>query len=300
LLNRETLTVAEPTDARLGDLAFALLQRMLPTRWLSLQVYRVTQSRRPWLKNLLLRLFLSRFKVDLNEAVEPDPYAYESFNAFFTRALKADARPLQGEPDSLISPADGAISQFGPIRGGRIFQAKGHDYSAAELLGDAALADAFLNGDFCTIYLAPHNYHRLHMPLSGRLREWRYLPGRLFSVNPATARAMPGLFARNERVVTVFDTEFGPMAMVLVGALFVGSVDTVWAGRITPPHLRGGLFRYGPQSPVELARGAEMGRFNMGSTVILLTPPGAVRWDSRLRPAQALRMGEMLGRVMAP
>jgi len=292
--------VADPTDARLGDLAFALLQRMLPTRWLSLQVYRVTQNRTPWIKNLLLRLFLSRFKVDLNEAVEPDPYAYESFNAFFTRALKPDARPLQGAADTLISPADGAISQFGPIRGGRIFQAKGHDYSAAELLGDAALADAFLNGDFCTIYLAPHNYHRLHMPLSGRLREWRYLPGRLFSVNPATARAMPGLFARNERVVTVFDTEFGPMAMVLVGALFVGSVDTVWAGRITPPHLRGGLFRYGPQSPVELARGAEMGRFNMGSTVILLTPPGAVRWHGRLRPTQPLRMGEMLGRVMVP
>ncbi|MEQ1438179.1 archaetidylserine decarboxylase [Fontimonas sp. SYSU GA230001] len=285
------------TDATVRDRAFALLQRLLPTRWLSMLVFRITQIRHAGFKNALIRLFLRGFSVDLSEAEYAIPENYDSFNHFFTRALKPGMRPLAADPQALLSPVDGTISQFGDIRDGRIFQAKGHEYSVTELLaGDAEAAQVFMNGRFCTIYLAPYNYHRIHMPLEGRLRKWSYVPGRLFSVNAATARALPRLFARNERLNAVFDTRAGPFGLTLVGALFVGSLETVWAGRVTPPHLRGEPAHYQPMNPVILGRGEELGRFNMGSTVILLAAPGAVEFDPTLAPGRTVRMGEAIGR----
>lgn len=284
------------TDASKADQLFALLQRILPTRWLSLQIYRITQIRHPGFKNALIRLFLRGFTINLAEAEYSAPEFYDSFNHFFTRALKPGARPLPADPRALASPVDGTISQLGDIRNGRIFQAKGHDYSVVELLGgDEETARTFINGRFCTIYLAPYNYHRIHMPLGGTLRSWSYVPGRLFSVNAATARAMPRLFARNERVNTLFNTDAGVVGLTMVGALFVGSMETVWAGRISPPHERGEPSFYESMKPVKLERGDEMGRFNMGSTIILLLPPGAVDWDPTLQPGQPVRMGQSLG-----
>lgn len=291
------ITGMRRSDAGPGDLAFALLQCVLPTRLLCRLVHLAARSRRPAFKNLLIRAFLARFDVDLEEAEHARPQDYESFNAFFTRALKAGRRPPDADAQALVSPCDGMISQWGTVREGRIVQAKGRDYTAAELLGGEDLAAPFGGGGFCTLYLAPNNYHRLHMPLDGVLREWVYLPGRLFSVNPATARAMPRLFARNERVAALFDTARGPLAMVLVGALFVGSIETVWAGQITPPHRRCGARRQRPAGRVALRRGDEMGRFNMGSTVILLTPAGVYRWADSLYWRKPLRVGELLAKT---
>ncbi|MGH8455740.1 MAG: archaetidylserine decarboxylase [Stenotrophobium sp.] len=281
----------------MGDRLFASIQLCLPTRFLSWLMYKLTRIETVWFKNAFIRVFMRQFDISLAEAEYERPEDYRSFNHFFTRALKPGARAIAAEP-AFLSPVDGTISQLGAIVDGRIFQAKGRDYSALELLGgDALSAKEFAGGQFCTIYLAPYNYHRIHMPTTARLRHWRYMPGRLFSVNPATARAMPNLFARNERVVAMFDTDRGPLAMVLVGALFVGSMETVWAGQISPPHKRvseGGNYVMG--SLVKLARGEEMGRFNMGSTVILLTAPGAVNWDGIAQPGATVRMGQALGR----
>lgn len=282
------------SDARLGDRLFVALQLCLPTRLISWMVFKLTRVRAPGLKNALIRMFMRGFRISLAEAEHEHPEDYSSFNAFFTRALKPGARPLDPDARAFLSPVDGTISQLGDVREGRIFQAKGQDYTAAELLGDPALAAPFTKGRFCTIYLAPYNYHRIHMPLAGTVREWLLVPGRLFSVNPATARALPRVFARNERVVTLFDTAQGPLALVMVGALNVGSMETVWAGEITPPHRRSGVLRYTPGSSTALARGAEMGRFNMGSTVILLAPPGVLDWEAALGPGVTVRMGERL------
>ena len=286
------------TNASLRDRAFALLQLCLPTRFISWLIFKLTRIESPGFKNAFIRWFMGAFRISLDEAEYPSPEGYRHFNAFFTRALQPGARPLDPDPNALLSPVDGTISQLGDIDGERIFQAKGRSYTAAELLGDPELAHPFAGGSFCTIYLAPYNYHRIHMPLAGRLREWLLVPGRLFSVNPATARAMPRLFARNERVVTMFDTAAGPMALVLVGALNVGSMETVWAGQITPPHIRSGLGRWSPARPVQLDRGEEMGRFNMGSTVILLLPPGALRWRDAVGAASTVRMGQALGQLL--
>lgn len=293
--------MSAPTAASFGDKAFALLQLCLPTRFISWLVYRLTRIEHPGFKNAFIKGFMSVFKISLDEAEHGRPEDYVHFNAFFTRALKPGVRPIAPDPQAFISPVDGTISQLGKIDGDRIFQAKGQSYTAAELLGgDEELAKPFVGGEFCTIYLAPYNYHRIHMPVRGTLSEWLLVPGRLFSVNPATARAMPRVFARNERVVTLFDTAFGPMALVLVGALNVGSMETVWAGQITPPHVRGGVGRWIPGEPVRLERGAEMGRFNMGSTVILLTPPGSVSWDATATAtaASTVRMGQRIGRLL--
>lgn len=278
--------------ARPGERLFALVQLCLPTRLISWVVFKLTRVEAVGFKNAFIRWFIGAFSVPMHEAESANPEHYRHFNAFFTRALKPDARPIT--PRGMISPVDGTVSQLGRIDGQRIFQAKGQDYSAAELLGDEALARAFTGGSFCTIYLAPYNYHRIHMPVTGRLTEWLLVPGRLFSVNPATARAMPRLFARNERVVTLFETPFGPMALVLVGALNVGSMETVWAGQITPPHRRSGIVRWKPRMPVQLGRGEEMGRFNMGSTVVLLAPPGALEWNRALQAGALVKMGAPL------
>ena len=287
------------SQASIGDRLFATLQSLLPTRALSAFMFRLAQVRAKPFKNALMRWFLHKYAVDLDEAQWPQIDHYEHFNAFFTRALKPGLRPQPAEPELFSSPVDGAISQLGPIRQGQIFQAKGHSYSAAALLADEELARNFYNGSFSTIYLAPHDYHRVHMPCDGRLRSWAYVPGRLFSVNPSTARTVPGLFARNERMVAIFDTRFGPMALVMVGAIIVGGIETVWNGRLTPPHRRDvAPTYYQPMQPQLLRRGDELGRFHMGSTVILLAPPGALNWDASLTPGKVLRLGQALATML--
>ncbi|GAC1627863.1 MAG: archaetidylserine decarboxylase [Nevskia sp.] len=288
------------TDASRGDLLFAAFQKLLPTRLLSALMYGIAEIRNKGFKNRLIRTFLRFYAVNLGEAEYTRVEAYTSFNDFFTRALKPGVRSQPGDPKQLSSPVDGTVSQFGTIRAGVLIQAKGHDYSAATLLADHELAAEFRDGEFSTIYLAPHNYHRVHLPYGGTLRCWAYVPGRLFSVNPSTARALPGLFARNERMVAIFDTEFGPLAVVMVGALFVGGIETVWGGRLTPPHSRAKeASHYAPMTPLSFARGDELGRFHMGSTVILLAPRGALDWNAALAPGKAVQLGEALASVRA-
>ena len=275
------------------------LQYLLPHHVLSSLMHRVTRWRwRPW-KDLLIRKAIDLYKIDMDLAAESDPSAYPHFNAFFTRALKPDARPLDPAADALLCPADGALSQAGDIRDGRIFQAKGRDYSLLELLGgDQEWAERFAGGRFATIYLSPRDYHRVHMPLQGKLVKMLHVPGRLFAVNPTTSSLVPRLFARNERVVCLFDSPAGPMAVILVAAIFVAGIDTVWAGTVTPQSLRVGSWQYGSSSTVavELERGAEMGRFNMGSTIIVLLENRAA-WRDDLQTGDSVNVGQLLGKV---
>ncbi len=276
-----------------GDYARALPQYLLPQHALSRVIHRIARSQRPWLRDRIIPGFLDRFPVDLSEAERNQPDQYSSFNDFFTRALKPGARPLADA--ALVSPVDGRISQLGAIEEDRIFQAKGRDYRLEELLGSKQHAEPFVDGRFCTIYLAPHNYHRIHMPLEGKLTGLVHLPGRLFSVNPATTRVIPRLFARNERVAAFFDTEHGPMALVLVGALLVGSIETVWTGEITPPTRLGQSKLPLPAAARRrLRQGDEMGRFNMGSTVVMVMPPSAPQLHRNLFPGAELRLGQAM------
>jgi len=286
-------------DAGTSDRAFALLQELLPQHLLSRGMHRLARSTRPWLRDALLRAVLRAYpRIDLGEAANPDPHAYPSFNAFFTRALRPDARPLAGSERDVVSPVDGTLSQSGAIRDGQLLQAKGMHYTVDALLADESAAARYAGGGYACIYLAPYNYHRIHMPLAGRLTATRYAPGQLFSVNAGTARVIPGLFARNERVVCEFETELGPLAMVLVGALFVGSIETVYAGEINPPPIRGGAVRsIATGLGTQFARGAELGRFNMGSTVVLLLGNRATRFADGLAPGTALRLGQALART---
>ncbi len=275
------------------------LQYLLPHHLLSALMYRVTRIRWAPFKNLLIRRIIDLYRVEISLALEPDPGHYASFNDFFTRALRPEARPLAKAPDAVLCPADGTLSQAGEIRDGRIFQAKGRDYSLLELLGgERQWSERFSGGRFATVYLSPRDYHRVHMPLAGELKRMLHLPGRLFAVNPTTTRLVPRLFARNERVVCLFESPTGPMAVILVGAIFVGSIDTVWAGTVTPTGRRLSGWSYGEkETAVQLQRGAEMGRFNMGSTVILLYGPEQVQWAESLLPGTKVRMGEQIGRV---
>jgi len=289
--------MTDPTaDAGASDRAFALLQDVLPQHLLSRAMHALARSRQPWLRNALIGGVLRAYpQIDLGEAANPDPYAYPSFNAFFTRELRAGVRPLAGGERDLVSPVDGTLSQLGRVRDGQLLQAKGVHYTAGALLADEAAGRRYEGGGFTCIYLAPYNYHRIHMPLAGRLTATRYVPGQLYSVNAATVRAVPGLFARNERVVCEFDTDLGPLAVVMVGALFVGSIETVFAGEINPPGQRGGLVRSIDRGlGTAFARGAELGRFNMGSTVIVLLGNGATRFAERLGPGSTLRLGQAL------
>ncbi|PMR73835.1 archaetidylserine decarboxylase [Billgrantia endophytica] len=269
---------------------FALIQYPVPHHLLSRLVGKLAECRQPWLKNALIRAFIKRFKVDMREAVEPDPTAYATFNDFFTRKLKPDARPL-GE--GLLCPADGTLSQFGAIEADRLLQAKGHRFSMADLLGgDEEAARRYRGGSYANIYLSPRDYHRVHMPLGGSLTEMVYVPGRLFSVNAATTDHVPNLFARNERLVCHFDTEHGRMVVVLVGAMIVAAIETVWAGQITP--LSGQVQRIRFDTPVRLERGEEMGRFKLGSTVVMAFA-GPVGFDDTLAPKTKVTMGQSLG-----
>jgi len=281
-----------------GGRAFVALQHLLPQHGISRLVLAATRSRNPAFKNALIKLFVRGFQPDMTDAVEREPLAYASFNEFFTRALRAGTRPMDVDPRAIVSPVDGTVSEAGPLTADRLLQAKGHDYSLRALLaGNAAWERTFAGGSFATIYLAPYNYHRIHMALGGELRESFYVPGRLFSVNRTTAQLVPGLFSRNERVFCGFDSGGMPWAIVLVGALNVGSMATVWHGDVTPRKHREvtALPVTDELAPVDLPKGAEMARFNMGSTVILLLPPGAVQWAATLGAGRTLRMGERIG-----
>ncbi len=273
----------------------------LPQHAISRLTYGLTRIEAPWFKNAFIRWFAQHYRVNWSEALYPHPEDYLHFNDFFTRPLRDGARPLQGEEDTVISPADGHISQIGRIDGDAVFQAKGHEFSVTELLGgDSERAAAFGNGLFVTVYLSPRDYHRVHMPLSGQLRETIYVPGRLFSVAPHTTRTIPRLFARNERLVSIFETAAGPVALVLVGAINVAAIETVWAGLVTPPPGTRIKVQEFEREAIELERGAEMGRFNMGSTVILLFGQDRVRWREGLQAEQAVQMGQALGRLVPP
>ncbi|WP_017915163.1 archaetidylserine decarboxylase [Xanthomonas sacchari] len=273
------------------------LTYVLPHRLLSSLARRLAYSSRPGLKQWLIDTVVRRFGVDLSEAAQPDATAYPTFNAFFTRALKPGARVADPDPQALLMPADGRISQLGRIEDGRIFQAKGQSFTAAELLGDDAAAAPFANGLYATVYLSPRDYHRVHMPWTGTLRETVHVPGRLFSVGTDAVRSVPRLFARNERLVCHFDTDFGPMVSVMVGALLVSGVETVWSGveipryadRITRKDWRG--------KGITLQRFEEMARFNYGSTVIVLLPPGVAAFDPTLKAESPVRLGQALARL---
>ncbi len=276
-----------------------LALRIAPQRALARLVYRLTRVRAPALKNILIRLFVRLYRVDMNEAAEPDPGAYRDFNSFFVRALRPDARPLRLAADEIAIPADSAISQSGIISGDRLLQAKGIDYTVSALLGAAGNeAERFIGGHYATLYLSPRDYHRVHMPLDGELRAMRYIPGELFSVNDYSTHHVHGLFTRNERLVTLFDTAAGPMAVILVGAIFVAGIETVWTGALSADAPRG-HWREG-DAPVRLARGAELGRFNMGSTVIVLFGPRRIAWTDTLIPGATVRMGQAMGRIETP
>lgn len=277
------------------DSLFILLQRLLPQHALSRLVGRLACARRPlWLRNTIIRAFVRRYDVDLSEAERPIPEAYASFNAFFTRAFKPGVRPLCAS--GIACPADGAISECGEIDGERILQAKGRSYTLEALLaGNLQRVAQFREGSFATIYLSPRDYHRVHMPLDGQLRASSYVPGDLFSVNGTTAQAIDGLFARNERHISYFDTPRGPMAMVLVGAMIVAGIETVWAGQVAPQRRRVQSWDHSDTpKPILLERGAEMGRFMLGSTVILLFPPGSVQWNEDCVAGAPVRMGQQL------
>ena len=281
------------------DALFILLQHLLPQHLLSRLTGWLAENRTPWLKNFLIERFAAHFEVDMTEAADPELANYCNFNAFFTRALREGARPIAADSGSIVSPADGAISQLGSIEQGRIFQAKGLDYSVDELLGgDQSRAGAFHRGSFATIYLSPRDYHRVHMPIAGELNAQTYVPGELFSVNQTTAAKVPRLFARNERLICYFDTAAGPVAVVLVGAMIVAGIETVWCGRVAPPSRQPRTVDYRrPPAALRLAKGEEMGRFKLGSTVILLFPEAAIEWQPSLAVNHALTLGQTIATI---
>ncbi len=278
----------------MSDRLAVLPQYLIPKQALTVLAGKLASAQAGSLTTSVIRWFVDRYKVNMAEAANPDIASYPSFNEFFTRPLQAGARPLADA--DFLCPVDGAISQFGPIERDQIFQAKGHSYSTTALVGgDRDLAARFENGSFATLYLSPRDYHRIHMPCDGRLTRMIYVPGALFSVNPTTARGVPGLFARNERVVCVFDTANGPFVLTLVGATIVGSMATVWHGVVNPP--RPGVvreWRYDEQNVV-LRKGEEMGRFLLGSTVVMLFPKNALAFNPEWAPTRAIRMGEAMG-----
>ncbi|MEO5573224.1 MAG: archaetidylserine decarboxylase [Gammaproteobacteria bacterium] len=286
--------------ASFTDYRKTLPQYLIPKRLLSQLMHALTRVRwRAW-KTWQIDWFIRRYKVDMTLAKNPDPHSYVNFNSFFTRELRSGARIIAGSAGEIACPVDGSVSQVGAIDDTRIFQAKGHYYHLEQLLGgSAARAQVFKDGQFASLYLAPKDYHRIHMPCSGRLREMIYVPGHFFGVNASTACVVPGLFARNERVICIFDTDAGPMALILVGALFVASMETVWAGVVTS-NSRNTITvwdYHDTATPVVLEHGAEMGRFNMGSTVIVLFAQGSMQWDAAIKPAAKIQMGQVLGRV---
>ena len=278
----------------LWDKLVTLPQYIIPQHVFSLVMYRATRCEVVWFKNLIISTIIKQYKVNMAEAAEMNLDYYSSFNTFFTRLLRNDVRPIS-ESD-IVSPVDGVVSQVGPVTSGQIVQAKGQEYSVLALLGgDDALTSEFVGGQFATIYLSPKDYHRIHMPATGILRKMRYIPGKLFSVSPRTARAVPDLFARNERVAVTFDTDFGPIVMVLVGAIFVGSMETIWAGQITPNY--GKVIQqwtYDGEQAITIEKGQEMGRFNMGSTVVMLVGKDVALFNEQVEAEATIQLGNAM------
>jgi phosphatidylserine decarboxylase len=276
---------------------FMTLQELLPQQQLTRLVGKIAASEKPWLKQLFIDRFIKAYGVNMEEALQSDPKAYRSFNEFFTRPLKPGARPLATAADAVLCPADGVISAIGNIDNDSLIQAKHKRYSATALLGgDAARAALFRDGTFATVYLSPKDYHRVHSPLLGTLREMIYVPGKLYSVNQTTADHIDNLFAINERVVCIFDTQHGPMAVVLVGAMIVAAVETVWAGRVAPGFTAVTTQRY-EQGEVIISKGGELGRFLLGSTAIMLFGAGMVEWQMDLSNGPSVQMGQQVGRL---
>ncbi|OOE39702.1 phosphatidylserine decarboxylase [Salinivibrio kushneri] len=272
------------------------LQYLTPKHALTRLMGKLASLKGGWLTTAVIKWFIKQYHVDMSEAKVSDPSYYRTFNDFFVRELKPALRPIDGDETTLIFPADACVSQAGAIEQGRLIQAKGHSFSLTELIGgDDSLAAKFDQGEFATLYLSPRDYHRVHMPCDGVLREMIYIPGDLFSVNPLTAENVPNLFARNERVVCVFDTAFGPMAQILVGATIVGSIETTWAGTVTPPtggSIRRWQYPTDGEQAMHFSQGEEMGRFKLGSTVINLFPKGAVRFDDAVIPGEPTQLGQ--------
>lgn len=285
--------MSTPAAPSLLDRLSTNLLRILPQHLLAAGMYHLARSETRWLKKLLIEKISKRYGVDMSEAANPDLDTYPSFNAFFTRELKEGARPIA--PNAILSPADGKVSQIGAIEGNSLLQAKGHNFDLTALLaGDKHAAQSFENGLFATVYLSPKDYHRVHIPFAGKLTSMVFVPGDLFSVSEATTQLVPGLFARNERVICHFDTDLGPMAVILVGAIFVGSMQTVWHGEVRGERGQPIKWTYqGDRQPVFNA-GDEIGRFNMGSTVIVLLPANAATWSAEVTAGSVVRMGQAI------
>lgn len=278
---------------------FILIQYLVPQHLLSRLTGRIASTRTAWLKNTIIRWFIRRYSVNMAEALHVNADDYASFNDFFTRALKEKARPIDDADDILVSPADGVISAIGDIANDLLIQAKGKHFELLELVGgDTEIAEVFREGSFVTVYLSPKDYHRVHMPLAGTLRKMVYVPGKLFSVNQTTSERIQGLFARNERAICIFDTDMGPLAVILVGAMIVAGIDTVWSGQVTPAKHGLSVEDYSSQHPaIQLGKGEELGRFRLGSTVILLAGPGALDWAEGFVENSAVQMGSMLAKL---
>lgn len=280
------------------DKLHTFLQHIVPQHGLTRLVGTIMESKQPWLKDLLITWFIKQFNVDMSIAEKSDPKSYPDFNSFFTRHLKPDARPIAENLRAIVSPVDGCISQFGKIDSGKIIQAKGHEFTVESLLTPSSgYTHEFMDGEFMTLYLAPRDYHRIHMPLAGQLKKMIYVPGKLFSVSLATSQNVPELFSRNERLVCFFDTECGPMAMVYVGAMLVASMATSWSGVVTPPRSKVTKIWDYSQQNIELDRGQEAGYFKLGSTVILLFGPNRIRWQSGLASGASVNMGQEIALI---
>jgi len=274
-----------------------LIQYLLPHRILSHLIAQLAKCRCTWFKNLIIDWFIKYYKIDLSDLAKTDPHQYESFNAFFTRALKSEARPITKDENKIICSIDGYVSQIGIIENDQLIQAKGYKFDVKTLLSNV-MKNYFLtftDGNFINLYLSPRDYHRIHMPCDGKLISMAHIPGKLFSVNPLTVNSVPNIYTRNERVVTIFETKFGTMAMILVGAMLVASIVTVWAGEVTPPTKKTIQFYDYKDQNIELKRGTEMGRFQFGSTVILLFPKNTLQWENSLHPGDSIKMGQQLG-----
>lgn len=277
---------------------FVALQHVAPQHLISRLAGWVADCEWVWVKDSFIRWFHRRYQINMDEAETPELDAYPTFNRFFTRALKADARPIDPRPEALVSPADGVVSQYGPIKSGTLIQAKGRSFTVQQLLAcDAQQAEKFASGQFATIYLSPSDYHRVHMPCDGTLKTMTFVPGKLFSVNQVTAEGVPGLFARNERVVATFDTPWGEMAMVLVGAMVVASIETVWAGVVAPLRKQVMNTQYGDQAAIAFKKGDEMGRFKLGSTVVLVSENPNWLWDAEQDLGGKVTVGSVLALV---
>jgi phosphatidylserine decarboxylase len=276
---------------------FIILQHLLPKHGLSALMHKLARCKTPWVKNAIIKTIIKQFGVNMSEAVEPDPEAYETFNAFFTRELRDDVRPMERGKKTISCPVDGEICQIGTIENGELFQAKGKSFNLAALLGNDSLSSEFEDGSYTTIYLSPKDYHRIHFPIGGSLKRMVHVPGELFSVNQTTVASVDELFARNERVIAFFDTPAGPMAMVMVGAIFVSSIETVWYGEVTPPrHNQVRSWNYNDKK-LKYKKNDEMGRFNMGSTIVLLYGKRRVAWAEELAAGDAVMRGQVIGKI---